>query len=77
MRTVFDSPARGLGVVRLADFVAGLVRHHDPRFFTRLTSWQSSCEILLLSALPRPPPPPSCSSTGSMTRRPAARSSAA
>lgn len=76
MRTFFLSLAQGLGIVMLADFVAGLVHwledaygsadtpvvgpllirpnivhHHYPRFFTRLSWWQSSWDILLISAL--------------------------
>jgi hypothetical protein len=76
MRTFFLSLAQGLGVVMLADFVAGvvhwledaygspdtpvvgpllvrpnIVHHHYPRYFTRLTWWQSSWDILLIAAL--------------------------
>jgi ubiquitin-conjugating enzyme E2 variant len=75
MRNLFLTFAQALGVVMLADFVAGvvhwlqdaygspetpvvgpllirpnIVHHHYPRFFTRLTWWQSSWDILLISA---------------------------
>lgn len=75
MRTFFLSLAQGLGIVMLADFIAGLVHwledaygspdtpvvgallvrpnivhHHYPRYFTRLTWWQSSWDILLICA---------------------------
>ncbi|MEY2880789.1 MAG: hypothetical protein RLZZ15_3169 [Verrucomicrobiota bacterium] len=73
MRSLLLSLAQGLGIVMLADFVAGLVHwfedaygtaetpiigpllirpnivhHHYPRFFTRLTWWQSSWDLLLI-----------------------------
>ena len=72
MRTTLVSLAQILGIVMLADFVAGLfhwledayfdedtpvigpqfikpniVHHHYPRFFTRLSWWQSSADLLL------------------------------
>ncbi len=75
MRSLFLSLAQALGVVMLADFVAGvihwledaygspdtpvigplvirpnIVHHHLPRFFTKLSWWQSSRDLLLLSA---------------------------
>lgn len=76
MRSFFLPLAQGLGVVMLADFVAGLVHwledsygsadtpfvgpllvrpnivhHHYPRYFTRLSWWQSSWDILLICAV--------------------------
>jgi len=67
---------QALGVILLADFLAGLihwledaygtedtpvigplvirpniVHHHYPRFFTKLTWWQSSWDLLIIGAL--------------------------
>jgi hypothetical protein len=75
MRTAFLTLAQILGLVVLADFLAGIVHwledaygtaetpvvgpllirpnivhHHYPRFFTRLTWWQSSWDLVLIGA---------------------------
>ncbi|MBL9189484.1 MAG: hypothetical protein JNK23_18520 [Opitutaceae bacterium] len=75
MRSLFLTLAQALGVVMLADFVAGvvhwledaygspdtpvvgpilirpnIVHHHFPRFFTKLSWWQSSWDIVLVAA---------------------------
>ncbi len=75
MRSLFLTLAQALGVVLLADFVAGvvhwledaygspdtpvvgpilirpnIVHHHFPRFFTKLSWWQSSWDIVLVAA---------------------------
>ncbi len=75
MRSLFLSLAQAIGVVLLADFVAGvvhwledaygspdtpvvgpilirpnIVHHHFPRFFTKLSWWQSSWDIVLIAA---------------------------
>lgn len=76
METAIITLLQALGVVLLADFVAGvvhwledaygsedtpvvgpllvkpnIVHHHYPRFFTKLSWWQSSWDLLLLGAL--------------------------
>jgi plasmanylethanolamine desaturase len=76
METAIITLLQALGVVLLADFVAGVVHwledaygtaetpvigplmikpniihHHYPRFFTKLSWWQSSWDLLLLGAL--------------------------
>lgn len=76
MRSFFLPLGQAIGIVMLADFVAGvvhwledaygsadtpvvgpllirpnIVHHHHPRFFTRLSWWQSSWDILLVSLL--------------------------
>lgn len=76
METAVFLLLQALGVVLLADFVAGvvhwledaygsentpvvgpllvkpnIVHHHYPRFFTKLSWWQSSWDLLLLGAL--------------------------
>lgn len=76
MRTLFLNLAQALGIVLLADFVAGIVHwledaygteetpvvgpllirpnivhHHYPRFFTKLSWWQSSWDLVIPSAL--------------------------
>lgn len=75
MRSFFLTIAQALGIVLLADFLAGIihwfedaycdaetpvlgpllirpniVHHHYPRFFTRLSWWQSSWELVLVGA---------------------------
>jgi hypothetical protein len=77
MRPTLLALAQFLGLVMLADFLAGvvhwledaygtedtpvvgplvirpnIVHHHFPRFFTRLTWWESSWELALLGAAP-------------------------
>ncbi|MCX6956140.1 MAG: hypothetical protein NTV51_28725 [Verrucomicrobia bacterium] len=76
MRHLFLTLAQVLGLVMLADFLAGvvhwledaygsedtpvvgpllirpnIVHHHYPRFFTRLSWWQSSWDLLLLGGV--------------------------
>lgn len=76
MRSLFFNLAQALGIVLLADFVAGIVHwledaygteetpvvgplliqpnivhHHYPRHFTKLSWWQSSWDLVLLSGL--------------------------
>lgn len=76
MRSVLLNLAQVLGIVLLADFVAGvvhwledaygtedtplvgpllirpnIVHHHFPRYFTKLSWWQSSGDLLLLGTL--------------------------
>lgn len=76
MRTVFLTLAQVLGLVLLADFLAGIVHwledaygtedtpvvgpllirpnivhHHFPRYFTKLSWWQSSWDLLLLGGV--------------------------
>lgn len=76
MRSLFLTVAQALGLILLADFIAGIVHwledaygredtpivgpllirpnilhHHQPRYFTRLTWWQSSWDLVLVGAL--------------------------
>jgi hypothetical protein len=76
MRSFLLHLAQALGIILLADFVAGvvhwledaygtedtpivgpllirpnIVHHHFPRYFTRLTWWQSSGDLVVVSAL--------------------------
>ena len=76
MRAILLSFAQAVGLVMLADFVAGIihwiedayftedtpvigrafikpniVHHHLPRYFTKLTWWQSSADLLAVGVL--------------------------